>query len=301
MEFNEQIFKNKNLYFQTPQLFSSEIISNYSPQNDDIDITNDKTNDPLNSLILNQSKLINPSNFAKVSLPTKENEIINYLNITKLKSIPNLNNIEFENIQNEKKETKNNITTSNLDLINLNSLNLPKIHNIVSFIDTKCKLDLLDITKKAKNTRYNKKRFPALIMNIKNPKSTALIFESGKIVCLGTKNQYDCKFACKKFAKIIKKLNYPAQFTSFKIHNIVASCDVGFKIKLLNLKYDNFNCTNYEPEIFPGLTFRIYENKVVILIFNSGKIIFVGAKNIDDIYSSYKKILPLLYKYKQNN
>ena len=84
MEFNEQIFKNKNLYFQTPQLFSSEIISNYSPQNDDIDITNDKTNDPLNSLILSQSKLINPSNFAKVSLPTKENEIINYLNVTKL-------------------------------------------------------------------------------------------------------------------------------------------------------------------------------------------------------------------------
>lgn len=111
-----------------------------------------------------------------------------------------------------------------MDLINLNSLNLPKIHNIVSIIDIKCKLDLLD--KKAKNTRYNQKRFPALIMNIKNPKSTALIFESGKIVCLGTKNQYDCKFACKKFAKIIKKLNYPAQFTSFKIHNIVASCDV---------------------------------------------------------------------------
>ena len=123
-----------------------------------------------------------------------------------------------------KKRNKKHITTSNLDLINLNSLNLPKIHNIVSIIDIKCKLDLLD--KKAKNTRYNQKRFPALIMNIKNPKSTALIFESGKIVCLGTKNQYDCKFACKKFAKIIKKLNYPAQFTSFKIHNIVASCDV---------------------------------------------------------------------------
>ena len=61
-----------------------EIILNYTPQNDDIDITNDKTNDALNSLILNQSKMINPSNFAKVSLPTKENEIINHLNVTKL-------------------------------------------------------------------------------------------------------------------------------------------------------------------------------------------------------------------------
>ena len=106
MEFNEQIFNNKNLYFQTPHLSSSKIILNYTPQNDDIDITNDKTNDALNSLILNQSKMINPSNFAKVSLPTKENEIINYLNVTKLKSIPNLNNIEFENIQNEKKKQK---------------------------------------------------------------------------------------------------------------------------------------------------------------------------------------------------
>ena len=100
-------------------------------------------------------------------------------------------------------------------------------------------------------------------MNIKNPKSTVLIFESGKIVCLGTKNQYDCKLACKKFAKIIKKLNYPAQFTSFKIHNIVASCDVGFKIKLLSLKYDNFNCINYEPEVFPGLTFLFMKIKLL--------------------------------------
>ena len=84
-----------------------------------------------------------------------------------------------------KKRNKKHITTSNLDLINLNSLNLPKIHNIVSMIDIKCKLDLLD--KKAKNTRYNQKRFPALIMNIKNPKSTALIFESGKIVLFRNK------------------------------------------------------------------------------------------------------------------
>ena len=157
MEFNEQIFNNKNLYFQTPHLSSSKIILNYTPQNDDIDITNDKTNDALNSLILNQSKMINPSNFAKVSLPTKENEIINHLNVTKLKSIPNLIILNLK-IYKMKKRNKKHITTSNLDLINLNSLNLPKIHNIVSIIDIKCKLDLLD--KKAKNTRYNQKRFP---------------------------------------------------------------------------------------------------------------------------------------------
>ena len=117
MEFNEQIFNNKNLYFQSPHLSSSEIILNYTPQNDDIDITNDKTNDALNSLILNQSKMINPSNFAKVSLPTKENEIINHLTVTKLKSIPNLIILNLK-IYKMKKRNKKHITTSNLDLIN---------------------------------------------------------------------------------------------------------------------------------------------------------------------------------------
>ena len=45
-----------------------------------------------------------------------------------------------------------------------------------------CKLDLKSIALHARNAEYNPKRFAAVIMRIREPKSTALIFASGKMV-----------------------------------------------------------------------------------------------------------------------
>ena len=53
----------------------------------------------------------------------------------------------------------------------------PKLQNIVSTANLKCHLDLRQIALKAKNAEYNPKRFAAVIMRIKEPKTTALIFE----------------------------------------------------------------------------------------------------------------------------
>lgn len=58
----------------------------------------------------------------------------------------------------------------------------PTLQNIVSTCDLKCRLDLKTIALNARNTEYNPKRFAAAIMKIRNPKTTALIFSSGKMV-----------------------------------------------------------------------------------------------------------------------
>ena len=54
----------------------------------------------------------------------------------------------------------------------------------------------------------------------------------------------------------------------------------------------------YDPENFPGLIYHMGNPKLCILIFDSGKINFVGAKNRDDIYKALKNIYPLVKKYK---
>lgn len=36
----------------------------------------------------------------------------------------------------------------------------------------------------------------------------------------------------------------------------------------------------YEPELFPGLIYRMKQPKIVLLIFVSGKIVITGAKVI---------------------
>ena len=141
-----------------------------------------------------------------------------------------------------------------------------------------CPLNLKQITLHARNAEYNPKRFAAVIMRIRDPKTTALIFSSGKMVCTGAKSEEKARFASRKFARIIQKLGFPASFKEFKIQNIVGSCDVKFPIRLELLAVRHGNFCSYEPELFPGLIYRMLEPKVVLLIFVSGKIVLTGAK-----------------------
>ena len=55
-------------------------------------------------------------------------------------------------------------------------------------------------------------------------------------------------------------------------------------VQITNLKY------------FLGLIFSFYQPKIIILIFKSGKICIFGSKTRNDIYDSYNKIFPILYK-----
>ena len=198
---------------------------------------------------------------------------------------------------------KDNDTAKNhlffIDESNKNN-SLPKLQNIVSTANLKCVLDLREIALKAKNAEYNPKKFAAVIMRIKEPKTTALIFSSGKMVCTGARTEEESKQASRTYAKIILKIGFPAKFSEFKVQNIVASCDVKFPIRLEGLANEHLKFCSYEPEMFPGLIFHMLDPKIVLLIFVSGKIVLTGAKNREDIYKAYDKILPILMKFRKS-
>uniref|UniRef100_A0A8C3UAI6 TATA-box binding protein like 2 n=1 Tax=Catharus ustulatus TaxID=91951 RepID=A0A8C3UAI6_CATUS len=67
---------------------------------------------------------------------------------------------------------------------------VPQLQNIVSTVNLACKLDLKNIALHARNAEYNPKRFAAVIMRIREPRTTALIFSSGKMVCTGAKRYF---------------------------------------------------------------------------------------------------------------
>ncbi|KAG2548936.1 hypothetical protein PVAP13_9KG538500 [Panicum virgatum] len=70
--------------------------------------------------------------------------------------------------------------------------------NIVSTVNLDCQLDLKMIALQARNAEYNPKRFAAVIMRIREPKTTALVFASGKMVCTGAKSEEHSKLAARK-------------------------------------------------------------------------------------------------------
>ena len=184
-------------------------------------------------------------------------------------------------------------------LIKANEI-VPDVQNVVSTVNLGIQLDLKRIALRARNAEYNPKRFAAVIMRIRDPKTTALIFSSGKMVITGAKSEETSKIACKKYARIIQRLGYGhAKFLDFKIQNIVASCDIRFPIRLESLAHAHNQFCSYEPELFPGLIYRMITPKVVLLIFVSGKLVLTGAKQRKDIYQAFNNIYAVLCLFKK--
>ncbi|CAF0773640.1 unnamed protein product [Adineta steineri] len=175
----------------------------------------------------------------------------------------------------------------------------PSLQNIVSTVNLGCPLDLKRIALQARNAEYNPKRFAAVIMRIRSPRTTALIFSSGKMVCTGAKSEEDSVQAARRYARVIQKLGFQAKFLDFKIQNMVGSADVNFKIRLEALQLKHATYCSYEPELFPGLIYRIIKPKIVLLIFNSGKVVLTGAKERREIHEAFELIFPILKGFRR--
>lgn len=113
-------------------------------------------------------------------------------------------------------------------------------------------------------------------MRIRDPKTTALIFASGKMVVTGAKSEDDSKLAARKYARIIQKLGFQAKFTDFKIQNIVGSCDVKFPIRLEGLAYSHGHFSSVSIIFFFFLFFSyLKRNKTVSMNLNYFLVSFI--------------------------
>ena len=61
------------------------------------------------------------------------------------------------------------------------------------------------------------------------------------------------------------------------------------------MKLDN---TEYEPEQFPGLVFKLAEAKATFLLFSNGKIVCTGTKNETEVRQALDKLIDNLKKVK---
>ena len=82
---------------------------------------------------------------------------------------------------------------------------------------------------------------------------------------------------------------------AIKIENVVASCDLQTKLPLDKIAMLLEN-TEYEPEQFPGLVYRLEVPKVAFLLFSSGKIVCTGGKTIDDVTNGIRTMKENLKK-----
>ena len=168
-----------------------------------------------------------------------------------------------------------------------------KIENVVASTAIGAELDLNQVIRVFEGAEYNKERFPGVVYRTKSPKTAALIFGSGKIVCTGAKSIDDVYIGLSKvFEKLRGMGTQIMDKPEIKIQNIVASADLGRVLNLnaiaIGLGLENIE---YEPEQFPGLVYRLSSPKVVMLLFGSGKLVVTGGKKPEDAEAAVEKIV----------
>ena len=180
-----------------------------------------------------------------------------------------------------------------------------KIQNIVASSSLEHDVPLVKLAEALPNTEYNPEQFPGLVMRVKEPKTSALIFSSGKIVCTGAKSMSKVKLSVaaiiKNLAKIKIKIKIKPKIT---VQNMVASGDIGMDLNLnsLAMKLEN---TEYEPEQFPGLVYKLPGTRATFLLFSNGKIVCTGTKSesklraaVDLLVKNLTKLHKKLHKKK---
>jgi transcription initiation factor TFIID TATA-box-binding protein len=131
------------------------------------------------------------------------------------------------------------------------------MQNVTVTVDVRQRLDLKEIVLNARNAEYNPKRFAGCIMRMRDPKCTALVFASGKMIITGCKSVDDAKNGARRFQRVLHKVGFPnAKAQDLVPQNMVVTCDMGFPIRLEGLVYAHPEFASYEPELFPGLIYR---------------------------------------------
>ena len=171
-----------------------------------------------------------------------------------------------------------------------------EIVNVVASTGIGQEIDLKQATLDLDGVDYDPKRFPGLVYRTKNPKTAALIFRSGKIVCTGAKSIDDVHRGMENVFQSLRNIGINVDGTpEIKVQNIVASADLHSVLNLNSIALGvGMENVEYEPEQFPGLVYRLSEPKVVILIFGSGKLVITGGRVLEDAANAVDQIVKQL-------
>ncbi len=178
------------------------------------------------------------------------------------------------------------------------------VQNIVATTSLEKEISLTKLAKTQPNTEYNPETFPGLVLRIKEPKSAVLVFSSGNLVCTGVKSVAQVREVINQVIKQLRKIKVNVTIKpKITVQNIVASgsIDLNLNLNTLSLELEN---TEYEPEQFPGLVYKLVKPTATFLLFSNGKLVCTGTKNKEELEDSMnqlnKNIKVALKRIKEN-
>ena len=170
------------------------------------------------------------------------------------------------------------------------------IEDVTAVTDLESEIPLEKFVSENEEADYDAEHADGVVFKLKDPKTTALVFPSGKIVCTGSKSIQQAKIAIDHLVERIKQLGVDVpEDPVIDIEKIVAAFKMTKPFELEKVA-ELLEGAEYDPEKIQGVVYRTTEPKSEFLILEKGKIICTGSKSIKDIQSSVKALQSKLNK-----
>lgn len=170
------------------------------------------------------------------------------------------------------------------------------INNVVCSFSVGCHLNLRQIALKGVNVEYRRES-NMITMKLRKPSVTASVWSSGKITCTGAQSEIDARKGARRIARIIQKLGFDTRFRRMRIVNVLGSCSMPFEIRI-NAFSQHHREAEYEPELHPGVTYKVKPLKATLKIFSTGSIT-VTAPSVPNVQQAIEHIFPLVSPFRK--
>jgi len=165
--------------------------------------------------------------------------------------------------------------------------------DIVNLLATTKFAEYLDLDTFSEETGidFEPDRFPGMSCKLTTPKVCVLLFRSGRVVVTGAKTDEDIDTALSQIYGRLKDNGHDLNDSyEYLIGNVVVTHNVGKELNLAELTMKlPFTHTEWEPEQFPGLIYRIGRGLgSVALVFSSGKCVITGNSTIEEATEASK-------------
>jgi len=170
---------------------------------------------------------------------------------------------------------------------------IPHIQNVVAtfYLDLADRLDLATLPSIVPMAHFGP-NFAAAMMSILEPKTTCLIFASGKAVCTGAKSKESAIVACNIYVEMLVTCGIRAAFRTFVGHNLVYKVQCPFQVDLRALADSDTEWTSYEKGLFPGLSHKVAipgERKMTtFIVFVSGRCVITGGTDEGKMMAAWR-------------
>ncbi|KAK0179672.1 hypothetical protein PV327_005404 [Microctonus hyperodae] len=171
------------------------------------------------------------------------------------------------------------------------------IRNVVCSFNVRCHLNLREIALKGSNVEYRREH-GMITMKLRSPQATASIWSSGKVTCTGAETEVEAKIAARKVARSLQKLGFKVRFNNFRVVNVLGTCLMPWAIKITSFSVRHREHADYEPELHPGVTYKLKEPRATLKIFSTGSVT-ITAPSVAAVGAAIEVIFPLVYEFRK--